>query len=79
VSSGSSQGPTITTIFTCPDGILTVEYAPSQHSLVQSSEWKVVSGTGTFEGLSGGGFMVAAFTSDDPDSGREIFTGTVSM
>jgi hypothetical protein len=37
-----------------------------------------VSGTGDLAGLRGGGWMVAAFESDDPDAGREIFTGTVS-
>jgi hypothetical protein len=36
-----------------------------------------VRGTGRFEGLRGGGSMVAKFESDNPDSGREIFTGTV--
>jgi hypothetical protein len=77
-STGSSQGPTITTIFDCPDGTLTVKYAPAQVSLVQSSTWEVVSGTGDFEGLRGGGSMVAAFESDDPDSGREVFTGTIA-
>ncbi len=77
-STGSSEGPTITTTFSCPEGTLTVQYAPTQNSLVQSAPWEVVSGTGSFEGLRGGGFMVAAFTSDDPDSGQEIFTGTVS-
>ena len=44
-SSGSSQGPTITTTFSCPDGTLTVQYAPTQRSLVQSAEWVVVKGT----------------------------------
>ena len=39
--------------------------------------WEVVRGTGSFEGLREGGSIVAAFKSDDPDSGREIFTGTV--
>jgi hypothetical protein len=39
--------------------------------------WEVVRGTGSFEGLRGGGSMVAKFASDDPDSGREFFTGTV--
>jgi hypothetical protein len=77
-SSGSSKGPTITTTFTCPDGTLTVQYSPTQFSLVQSSAWEVVTGTGSFEGLRGGGSMVAAFETDNPDSGREVFTGTVS-
>ncbi len=39
--------------------------------------WEVVSGTGRFKGVRGGGSMVATFESDDPDTGREIFTGTV--
>ncbi len=39
--------------------------------------WEVVRGSGKFEGLRGGGSMVATFESDDPDSGRKIFTGTV--
>jgi hypothetical protein len=75
---GSSEGATITATFTCSDGTLTVEYAPRQNSTVQGATWEVVSGTGSFEGLRGGGSMVAAFNSDDPDAGREIFTGTVT-
>ena len=43
----------------------------------QGGVWEVVSGTGRFEGLRGGGSMVAPFESDDPDAGREVFTGTV--
>jgi hypothetical protein len=77
-SNGSSAGAVITTTFSCADGTLTVEYSPRQPSLVQSSPWEVVSGTGSFEGLHGGGWMVAAFESDEPDLGREVFTGTVS-
>jgi hypothetical protein len=37
----------------------------------------VISGTGNLAGLSGGGSMVAIFEKDDPDRGREIFTGLV--
>ena len=77
-ASGSSEGATITTTFSCSGGTLTVQYAPTQRALVQSSEWWVVSGTGDFEGLRGGGSMVAAFEADDPDVGREIFAGTVT-
>jgi hypothetical protein len=36
-----------------------------------------MSGTGSLKGLRGGGSMVAKFVSDNPDTGREIFTGTV--
>jgi hypothetical protein len=76
-TSGGSEGPTITTRFRCPGGTLKVQYAPTQPSLVQGGVWEVVRGTGSYEGLRGGGSMVARFESDDPDAGREIFTGTV--
>lgn len=76
-TSGGSEGPTITTTFRCPGGTLKVQYAPTQPSLVQGAVWEVVSGTGSFKGLRGGGSMVAKFENDDPDTGREIFTGTV--
>jgi hypothetical protein len=76
-TSGGSEGPTITTTFRCPRGTLKVQYAPTQRSLVQGGVWEVVRGTGSFEGLRGGGSMVAKFESDNPDTGREIFTGTV--
>jgi hypothetical protein len=76
-TSGGSNGPTITTTLRCPDGTLKVQYAPIQRSLVQGAVWGIVSGTGRFKGLRGGGSMVAKFEPDDPDTGREIFTGTV--
>jgi hypothetical protein len=76
-TSGGSDGAEITTTFRCRGGTLEVQFAPTQRSQVQGAPWQVVSGTGRFEGLRGGGSMVAAFESDDPDSGREVFTGTV--
>ena|SRR5690349_22445523 len=76
-SSGGSDGPTITSTLRCPEGTLKLEYAPTQQSAVQGAEWRIVSGSGRFKGLHGGGSMVAKFDLDDLDSGREIFTGTV--
>jgi hypothetical protein len=75
---GGSTGGTITATFQCPGGRLTVSYSPTQRSRVQSSDWKVVSATGNFRGLAGGGWMVANFGSDDPEKGGETFTGTVT-
>ena len=75
---GGSTGATITATFHCPGGRLTVSYSPTQRSLVQSSDWEIVSGTGSFKGLHGGGWMVANFGSDDPEKGGETFTGTVT-
>ena len=71
-------GPTITTTFRCPGGTLKVQYAPTQRSLVQGSVWEVVSGTGSLEGLRGGGSMVAKFGSEDPEKGAETFTGSIT-
>lgn len=76
-TSGGSTGATITTTFRCPDGSLKIRFSPTQPSLVQGDVWEVVSGTGRYKGLRGGGSMVARFGSDDPDQGRETFTGTV--
>jgi hypothetical protein len=76
-SSGGSEGAVITATFRCSDGSLKVSYSPIQHSLVQGADWEVVGGTGSYEGLRGGGSMVARFGSKDPNVGRETFTGTV--
>ena len=74
-TSGGSEGALITTTFRCSDGTLKVRFAPTQHSLVQSAEWVVVSGTGRYNDLRGGGSMVASFK--NPEQGGETFTGTV--
>jgi hypothetical protein len=74
-ASGGSEGAAITTTFHCSGGTLTVRYSPTQRSRVQGATWEVVSGTGSLSGLSGGGSMVAVFDKDDPDRGREVFTG----
>jgi hypothetical protein len=77
-STGGSEGATITSTFKCPNGTLTVSYTPTQNSSVQGTTWQVESGTGDWEGLTGGGSMIARFDGDDPDAGQEIFAGTVS-
>jgi hypothetical protein len=73
---GGSAGAEITATFHCPGGRLTVSYSPTQRSDVQGSDWKIVSGTGSYKGLRGGGSMVAKFGSDH--KGGETFTGTVN-
>jgi hypothetical protein len=76
-TTGGSEGALITTTFHCRDGLLKVSYSPTQHSLVQGAPWEVVSGTGRYKGLRGGGSMVAKFRSDDPRQGGETFAGAV--
>ena len=63
--------------FRCPGGRLTITFSPTEPSLKQSADWEVVKGSGTFEGLSGGGRMRAVFESKGGE-GRETFTGTVT-
>ena len=63
--------------FRCSGGRLTITFSPTDPSLKQSSDWRVVKGSGRFEGLSGGGRMRAVFESKGGE-GRETFTGTVS-
>ena len=43
----------------------------------RTAAWRVVNGTGRFEGISGGGRMRAVFQSTGRE-GRETFRGTVS-
>ena len=63
--------------FECPDGTLQVGFSPTERSLEQSSLWKILDGTGDFEGMSGQGEMSAKFDKAEPENGRETFTGTV--
>ena len=76
--SGGGAWPIVET-FHCRDGSLKVGFAPTQHSLVQSAVWEVVSATGGSRGLRGGGSMVARFEGENPDKGGETFTGTVGQ
>jgi hypothetical protein len=67
-------------MFRCPGGRLTITFSPAgstPSSLKQSGDWEVVSGTGGFEGLSGGGRMTGVFESNGGE-GRETFIGTVT-
>lgn len=76
-SSGGSEGAAITETFQCSDGTLQVRFSPRQRSLVQGAPWEVVRGTGVFDGLRGGGSMIAKFDEKNPDVGRVIFVGTI--
>ena len=63
--------------FICRDGQLSIGFSPMQPSFTQSSPWKVVDARGRYEGLRGGGWMVARFV-EASGTGRETFTGTLS-
>ncbi len=63
--------------FICRDGQLSIGFSPMQPSFTQSSPWKVVDSRGRYEGLRGGGWIVARFN-EASGTGRETFTGTLS-
>jgi hypothetical protein len=72
---GAGEGLVVST-FDCPDGELTITFSPTQHSLKQSSAWRVLQGSGSFEGLEGEGDMTAEFE-ERGGEGRARFTGTI--
>ena len=71
------EPPVVVRTFRCRGGTLTITFSPKQTGLKQSSDWKVVKGLGSFEGLSGGGRMRAVFESNE-GAGRDTFKGTVT-
>ena len=67
--------------FDCADGSLRIGFTPGPPPtpLTQSGPWHIVSGTGAFEGLQGGGQMQVKYERGTHGSkGRETFTGSVT-
>lgn len=64
--------------FDCPDGGVRIGFTPGvPQGRTQSGPWKLVSGTGAFEGLQGEGQMEIKYEPGSDTKGRETFTGTV--
>lgn len=68
----------------CQDGTLRMGFDPQVPvGHTQSGPWRIIRGTGVFEGWHGSGEMVirydASDTSEHPTKGRERFTGTVTQ
>jgi hypothetical protein len=62
----------------CPGGGLRMGFTPgTPQGQTQAGPWKIVSGTGDFEGLQGHGQMKVTYDSGNDRKGRETFTGTV--
>lgn len=72
---------TVVKTFRCPNGRLTITFSPvgEQSCVRQSSSWRVVNGSGRFEGLRGHGRMTVKFRRAARSEGRETFTGTVAQ
>lgn len=68
---------------TCADGTvrvgMTPEVTPGQApGPTQAGSWTIVSGTGAFEGLRGGGEMETTYDPDHESVAHEMLTGTVT-
>ncbi len=63
--------------FRCPDGRLKIRFQPlgNPDASTASGPWRIVGGSGRFEGVHGRGWMAAKFRGDE---GRETFTGRVT-
>jgi hypothetical protein len=73
---GSLPFPQIDRTFKCPEGTLRIAFTPGEpQGKTVTGRWKVLSGTGAYEGLEGSGQMETEFETDT--RARETFTGTV--
>jgi hypothetical protein len=65
--------------FRCPDGTLRIGFTPGvPQARTQAGPWKVLSGSGAYEGLQGSGQMKTRYVRGSDMEGRETFTGTVA-
>lgn len=64
---------------TCPDGGVRMDLRPElSQGPTQLGTWKIVSGTGAFEGLTGKGEMEITYDPDNDVLAHETYTGTVT-
>jgi hypothetical protein len=67
-------------VFTCGGSTLRIGFGPGPDQMnnqVQTSDWSVLGGTGTFATITGSGQMRVVFPSAGASTGDETFTGTV--
>jgi hypothetical protein len=69
---------------TCPDGKVRMDLTPEvsqgmmSQDLTQTGSWKIVSGTGAYEGLRGSGEMEIVYDPDPNAPARGTYTGTAT-
>jgi hypothetical protein len=64
---------------TCPDGKVRMNVTPDMpEGLNQTGSWKIVSGTGAFEGLRGSGEMEVVYDPNPDEPAGETYTGTAT-
>jgi hypothetical protein len=67
-------------VFDCPTGRLEIGFGPGPDQMdnaVQTSDWKVLDGSGDFAGVTGTGTMEVRFPVAGSDEGDETFRGTL--
>lgn len=68
-------------VFLCSDGQLKIGFGPGPEQMdnsVQTSNWKILDGSGRFSGMIGAGQMIVQWSTDaGAEKGRETFTGRV--
>ena len=68
-------------VFLCSDGQVKFGFGPGPEQMgnsVQTSDWKVLDGSGRFSGMTGRGQMIVQWSEKaGSDKGYETFTGTV--
>lgn len=68
-------------VFLCSDGQLKIGFGPGPEQMnnsVQTSNWKILAGSGRFSGMTGTGQMIVQWSEGArPEQGQETFTGRV--
>jgi hypothetical protein len=65
-------------VFHCPDGQLRIGFGPGPDQMnnsIQTSDWKILDGTGRFARITGDGQMIVRFERAGSVKGQETFTG----
>ncbi len=70
-------------VFLCSDGQLKIGFGPGPEQMnnsVQSSDWKILEGSGRFSGLTGSGQMIVQWSMKaGQERGQETFIGHVAV
>jgi hypothetical protein len=69
-------------VFRCTNGDLKIGFGPGpdqMNNVVQTSDWKILGGSGRFAGASGRGRMTVRWESAGSSKGQETFRGVVTV
>jgi hypothetical protein len=80
-TSAAEQPFLLVRTITCPDGTLRAGFSPDvgqTQSPTQGGSWTILSGTGTFERVRGGGELEVTYDPDDGSHALETWSGTLT-